>query len=499
VRHLIGSEISLFNSQPHLNAFAPNHTLIDYGSHVGTDSVYYAIDQVHAQSGAVSLNHVFGVSIYGDTTETPAHKAARVATAQGQLIGNRCWGVDLLEVGYRWRGGIDLQQHLSLWDALTGNAVFVTGNGVTDSHGPLLFAGWGPYQPGSGGYENNFVTWLYAPIIDETEFVKAMKSGRAFFGDPYAFDGTVDLATPDGLRMGQVVLTDLATETVIVSAAGVPADVQVRLLQMEIREGSPVPYLVPTVLRDELLAAPVNGGLFADTVSVDVGLPSFVRVELRGGLGQELAFSNPLHFVRAVPSLGIPGPRAGAHLGETTLLEAKGFTLTAASLSPGPPTQLLLEGDEDPPGLGEIRVATGTLGAPTLVTGAGTWSWQDGVLTAQGFGGPGTSIVVSWGPVSAAPLPLPSELGLEPGRPNPFGDGIRASFMLPARDRVRLDVYDVAGRRVRRLIDGERGAGRHEAVWDGRDESGRQVANGIYVLRLDTGGRTLTTRAVKIR
>ncbi|MGQ0720591.1 MAG: FlgD immunoglobulin-like domain containing protein [Candidatus Eiseniibacteriota bacterium] len=500
VRHLIGSEISLFNGQPHLNAFAPNHALIDYGSHVGSDSIYYAIDQVRAQGGAVSLNHVFGVSIYGDTTETPAHKAARVAANQAQLVGNRCWGVDLLEVGYRSRGGMDLQQHFSLWDALTANGVFVTGNGVTDSHGPLLFAGWGPHQPGNGNYENNFATWLYAPVIDEAELVEAMRSGRAFFGDPYAFDGTVDLATPDGLRMGQVVLTDRPAEEVIVSASGVPADVQVRLLQMEIREDSPVPYLVPTVLRDEMLAGTVSGGGFSDTVSIDVTLPSYLRLELRGALGEELAFSNPLHFVKTVPSLGIPGPRAGAHLGETTLLEAKGLTLTAALLNPGPPTQLFLDGDEDPPGLGEIRVATGALGGPSLVTGTASWSWQDGVFTAQGFSGGASSIVVSWGPVAAGEVAvLPAEVQLEPGRPNPFGEGFRASFSLPARDRVRLDVYDVAGRRVRRLIDGERGAGRHEAVWDGRDESGRLVANGIYLLRLDTGERTLTTRAVKIR
>lgn len=500
VRHFVGSEISLFNAQPHLNAFAPDHSLIDYGTHAWSDSIYYAIDQVHAQQGAVSLNHAFGVSIYGDTSETPAHKAARIAATQQQLIGNRCLGVDLLEVGYRNRGGMDLEQHFSLWDALTANAVFVTGNGVTDSHGPYLFPGWGPYQPGNAGFENNFVTWLYAPAIDEAEFVTAMKAGRAFFGDPYAFDGSVDLLTPDGLRMGQVVVTDRAAEDVIVSATAVPADVQVRLLQFEVREGSPTPYLVPNVLRDEMLSGSVSGGAFADTVSVDASLPSYVRVEVRGSAGEELAFSNPLHFLRGTPTDGIPGRRAGAHLGPVTLLSAKNLTLTDASWTPGPPEQLSLDVDEDPPGLGEIQVGTGTMGAPSLVTGAASWGWQDGVLAARGFGGAGANVVVSWGPVAAGESAgLPSEPTLEPGRPNPFGEGLRASFSLPARDRIRLAVYDIAGRRVRRLVDGERGAGRHEAVWDGRDESGRSVANGIYLLRLDTGERTLTTRAVKIR
>ena len=42
-------------------------------------------------------------------------------------------------------------------------------------------------------------------------------------------------------------------------------------------------------------------------------------------------------------------------------------------------------------------------------------------------------------------------------------------------------------------------AGTHAGVWNGRDDSGRTVANGVYFLRLEADGRTLTTKAVKVR
>jgi flagellar hook assembly protein FlgD len=52
---------------------------------------------------------------------------------------------------------------------------------------------------------------------------------------------------------------------------------------------------------------------------------------------------------------------------------------------------------------------------------------------------------------------------------------------------------------VRIVEDSFRDAGVHRIRWDGRDESGRSVANGVYFLRLRALGRTLTTKAVKLR
>jgi hypothetical protein len=76
---------------------------------------------------------------------------------------------------------------------------------------------------------------------------------------------------------------------------------------------------------------------------------------------------------------------------------------------------------------------------------------------------------------------------LLPIAPNPAGSRARLVFELAGARPVRLAVYDVRGMRVRTLVAGTRGAGRHEAVWDGRDERGSPVASGLYWVRLEAG------------
>ena len=72
-------------------------------------------------------------------------------------------------------------------------------------------------------------------------------------------------------------------------------------------------------------------------------------------------------------------------------------------------------------------------------------------------------------------------------------------FHLPERSRVVLAVYDVSGREVRRLVDGELGAGSHTADWRGLDGEGREVGSGVYFYNLRAGGMEITRKMVLIR
>ncbi len=144
-----------------------------------------------------------------------------------------------------------------------------------------------------------------------------MVSGRAFFGDPYAFHGTVDLATGEGFPMGRVVATDKNTHELLISVVDVGDSAQVRLRQGEIKTSGPA---VTTVnwIRDEILEGTLESGSFADSVTLDTSLSSFVRIEVTNGGtggGSLRAYSNPLHFLRDIPAAGVLAPRVAASLG----------------------------------------------------------------------------------------------------------------------------------------------------------------------------------------
>jgi len=89
-----------------------------------------------------------------------------------------------------------------------------------------------------------------------------------------------------------------------------------------------------------------------------------------------------------------------------------------------------------------------------------------------------------------APVPPGSSAGawLRSAHPNPCNPRTVIAFGLAQAGQVRVEIYDVAGRLVRSLVDGVRPVGDHRVVWDGRDDSGRGVPSGTYVVRMVAQG-----------
>ncbi|MCK9996265.1 MAG: T9SS type A sorting domain-containing protein, partial [Candidatus Krumholzibacteria bacterium] len=97
-----------------------------------------------------------------------------------------------------------------------------------------------------------------------------------------------------------------------------------------------------------------------------------------------------------------------------------------------------------------------------------------------------------------SPVSLSTSLGN--ASPNPFNPMTTISFDLLKQASVRMVIYDVSGRLTRTLIDGEIVAtGRHEIVWNGRDDMGKQVAAGVYFYRLDTDEYSETKRMALVK
>ena len=83
--------------------------------------------------------------------------------------------------------------------------------------------------------------------------------------------------------------------------------------------------------------------------------------------------------------------------------------------------------------------------------------------------------------------------------PNPFNSETVVSYSLQGVDEMRLGVHNILGQEVRVLDQGIRAVGEHSLVWDGRDEEGKAVASGVYILRLQVRRQVFTHRLMLLR
>lgn len=94
---------------------------------------------------------------------------------------------------------------------------------------------------------------------------------------------------------------------------------------------------------------------------------------------------------------------------------------------------------------------------------------------------------------------VPPVTALYGNYPNPFNPDTVIHFSLERRGPVALDIYNVKGERIRRLISAELNSGQHYRIWDGRDDLGRQQASGIYFYRFSAGSFSATGRMLLLK
>jgi histidinol-phosphate aminotransferase len=83
--------------------------------------------------------------------------------------------------------------------------------------------------------------------------------------------------------------------------------------------------------------------------------------------------------------------------------------------------------------------------------------------------------------------------------PNPFNSSTTIRIFLPQTQNTKLEIFDINGRLVKRLVDGSLGAGEHGFTWHGTNESGRSVTSGLYFYRLTSGEDVITKRMMLVR
>ena len=106
-------------------------------------------------------------------------------------------------------------------------------------------------------------------------------------------------------------------------------------------------------------------------------------------------------------------------------------------------------------------------------------------------------------PIAAAvrdePGVRPETVELSQNVPNPFNPSTVIEFALDAPCDVRLEVFNVLGRKVRTLAEGARPDGRFSVVWNGESDNGASVPSGVYLYRLQTGSQLVTRKLSLIR
>ena len=99
----------------------------------------------------------------------------------------------------------------------------------------------------------------------------------------------------------------------------------------------------------------------------------------------------------------------------------------------------------------------------------------------------------------AGDTPALSVLELEPNRPNPFSSSTEWNVGLPRASAMQIEVFDVAGHRVREQVLAHQPAGWQRVVFDGRNDAGAPLPSGVYFYRVTAGAATITRKLVIAR
>ncbi len=94
---------------------------------------------------------------------------------------------------------------------------------------------------------------------------------------------------------------------------------------------------------------------------------------------------------------------------------------------------------------------------------------------------------------------MPVVVSLGQNYPNPFNPATIIEFSINRGGHVELVVYDVAGRKIREIMNEEMDAGHHRIIWDAKNENGLAVASGIYFYQLKALGKVMCNKMVLLR
>ena len=263
------------------------------------------------------------------------------------------------------------------------------------------------------------------------------------------------------------------------------------------------------VATDSLQTSPVwqRRGVSGPSTVLGNGLPDsadyFIRIDsidIQGAMGVA-GGSRAFTLDRTPPAVSLFAPVAGD------------------TLAPGAVETIVSDAD-DWAGVVRFLAVVSVDGGVTFPDTVFDGAWADSIawiVPAYGLAGSSVMQVLAYDPAGNAGVAstggtfvihdgVTSASGLDNNRfalsspwRNPFDETTQFAFVVPAPTAVRIDVYDVMGRRVANLIDGLVERGQHSTSWSGRTTNGEVVAAGIYFVRMKAEGFTAVRKVAFVR
>ena len=275
---IVGSEISL---GPHVNQYGGEQAHYDYGAitrfgdRPTDDAIPSVVDHIHASGGLASISH----------PDVAVTKLLTQRTA-----------ADMIEVGFGVGGPAGIGRQLALWDTLSRNGLFLTGNGATDDH-----SGQGWETKG-----NRYYTAAWTPELSRPALLEAFGRGRVYVGYLGSFGGTIDMVVDGSIPMGSVVVGPRRARTLRIDVTGLPDGGAVELVRGPVdRRGTADPTPGTTVVRT-LGAADLSR---FDELPLDVDGDCFHRLQVTDRDGGVVAYGQPIWQLAEEPSSGVPERR----------------------------------------------------------------------------------------------------------------------------------------------------------------------------------------------
>jgi len=141
-------------------------------------------------------------------------------------------------------------------------------------------------------------------------------------------------------------------------------------------------------------------------------------------------------------------------------------------------------------------VVAGVYNVKATMSGFDDYTYENVVITT----GEVTTHHIVMSPVSDSDeVIMPLQTRLVGNYPNPFNPSTSILFNIAKTGLVEIDVYNIKGAMVKKLVNGLYGAGEHRVVWDGCDETGRVAGSGVYFYRLKTSGVVETRKMLLVK